>query len=113
MRPLEVLLVVADLVAFLLLVVPLPGRAGWLRHGALIVLPVLGVQLLVEGPLAAGPGVRAGRAVRPDLAAADQQAGGQARRTKVDQANCRGPGRRAGDPRPGRRYPAADDPRRP
>ncbi len=50
MRPLEILLVVADLVAFLLLVVPLPGRARWLRHAALIPLPAMGAQLLVEGP---------------------------------------------------------------
>jgi hypothetical protein len=50
MRPLEILLVVADLVAFLLLVVPLPGRARWLRHAAPIALPVMGAQLLVEGP---------------------------------------------------------------
>jgi hypothetical protein len=42
MRPLEILLVVADLVAFLLLVAPLPGRARWLRHLALIPLPVTG-----------------------------------------------------------------------
>jgi predicted dienelactone hydrolase len=50
MRPLEILLVAADLVVFLLLVVPLPGRAGWLRRAATITLPALGVQLLVDGP---------------------------------------------------------------
>src|SRR6266545_5533111 len=50
MRPLEILLLVADLVAFLLLVVPLRGRARWLRHAAPVVLPVMGAQLLVEGP---------------------------------------------------------------
>jgi predicted dienelactone hydrolase len=50
MRPLETLLLVADLVAFLLLVVPLPGRARWLRHAAPIALPVMGAQLLAEGP---------------------------------------------------------------
>jgi hypothetical protein len=50
MRPLELLLLVADLVAFWLLVIPWPGRAGWLRYAAPIALPVMGVQLLVEGP---------------------------------------------------------------
>jgi predicted dienelactone hydrolase len=50
MRPLEILLVVADLVAFVALVVPLRGRARWLRHSALLPLPVTGAQLLVEGP---------------------------------------------------------------
>jgi predicted dienelactone hydrolase len=50
MRPLEVLLAVANLVAFSLLVVPLPGRARWLRHAAPLALPAMGAQLLVEGP---------------------------------------------------------------
>jgi Platelet-activating factor acetylhydrolase, isoform II len=50
MRPLEILLLVADLVAFLLLVVPLPGRTRWLRHAAPVALPAVGAQVLVEGP---------------------------------------------------------------
>jgi predicted dienelactone hydrolase len=50
MRPLEILLLVADLVAFLLSAVPLPGRARWLRHAAPTALPVMAAQLLVEGP---------------------------------------------------------------
>jgi predicted dienelactone hydrolase len=50
MRPLEMLLVAADLVAFLLVMVPLPGRARWLRHAAPIALLAMGAQLLVEGP---------------------------------------------------------------
>jgi len=50
MRPLEILLVVANLVAFVLLVVPVRGRARWLRHFAFLPLPVMGAQLLVEGP---------------------------------------------------------------
>jgi hypothetical protein len=49
-RPLEVLLLVADLVAFLLLVVPLPGGAGWMVRAAPLALPAMGAQLLVEGP---------------------------------------------------------------
>jgi predicted dienelactone hydrolase len=50
MRALEILLLVADLVAFLLSAVPLPGRARWLRHAAPTALPVMAAQLLVEGP---------------------------------------------------------------
>lgn len=50
MRRLEMLLVVADLVAFVVLVVPLRGRGRWLRYAALAPLLVTGVQLLVEGP---------------------------------------------------------------
>ena len=50
MRPFETLLLGADLVAFLLLVGRLPNRAGWLRHAALIPLPIGSAQLLVEGP---------------------------------------------------------------
>jgi hypothetical protein len=50
MRALEVLLVVADLVAFLVLVLPLPGGASWLRQAAPVALLAMGAQLLVEGP---------------------------------------------------------------
>jgi predicted dienelactone hydrolase len=50
MRRLEILLVVADLVAFVVLVVPLRGRGRWLRYATLLPLLVTGVQLLVEGP---------------------------------------------------------------
>jgi hypothetical protein len=51
MRTLEILLVGADLVAFLLLlVVPLPGGARWLRHAAPIGLLAMGAQVLTEGP---------------------------------------------------------------
>lgn len=50
MRPLEVLLLVANLVALIVLVVPLRGRARWARYFALLPLLVTGVQLLVEGP---------------------------------------------------------------
>lgn len=50
MRPLEALLLVADLMSFLLLVVPLPARARRMRHLAPVALPAMGAQLLVEGP---------------------------------------------------------------
>jgi predicted dienelactone hydrolase len=49
MRPFEALLLVAELSALVLLVVRLPARAARLRHLALLPLPVLAVQLLVEG----------------------------------------------------------------
>jgi hypothetical protein len=50
MRPLQIVLLAADLGAFLLLVAPLPSGAPWLRHAALIALPAIGAQVLVEGP---------------------------------------------------------------
>jgi hypothetical protein len=50
MRPLEILLAVANLLALTVLVVPLRGRARWARQAALLPLLVTGVQLLVEGP---------------------------------------------------------------
>jgi predicted dienelactone hydrolase len=49
MRPLEVLLIVADLVAFLALVIPLWGSAHWLRFLALVPLPAMAAQLFIEG----------------------------------------------------------------
>jgi hypothetical protein len=48
-RPLEILLVVANLAALTVLVVPLRGGARWARRGALLPLLVAVVQLLVEG----------------------------------------------------------------
>ncbi len=50
MRPLEILLAVANLVALIVLAVPVRGRARWARQSALLPLLVMGVQLLVEGP---------------------------------------------------------------
>lgn len=51
MRPFEILLVAADLLAFIALVVPLPDRAGWLRCTLPMALlcMVAGIQLLIEG----------------------------------------------------------------
>ena len=49
MRPLEVVLIVANMAALLSLVIPLRGRARWMRHSGLIVLPAAGAQLLMEG----------------------------------------------------------------
>jgi len=51
MRPLEIVLVAASLLAFCALVVPLPGWARWLRRlAAPSALLVAGAQPLVEGP---------------------------------------------------------------
>jgi predicted dienelactone hydrolase len=50
MRLLEILLVVANLVALIVLAVPLRGRARWAPYFALLPLLVAGVQVLVEGP---------------------------------------------------------------
>jgi predicted dienelactone hydrolase len=49
MRSLEIVLLAANLVAFVVLVVPLRGRVRWMRHLALLPLPAAGVQVLVEG----------------------------------------------------------------
>jgi Platelet-activating factor acetylhydrolase, isoform II len=50
MRPIEILLSLANLLAFFVLVVPLPVGLRWMRHFALVPLPITGAQLLVEGP---------------------------------------------------------------
>src|SRR5215212_4227690 len=51
MRPLEILLSLANLLAFLVLAVPrLPRAVPWVRHLAPIALPIAGAQVLVEGP---------------------------------------------------------------
>src|SRR5215216_1448401 len=50
MRPLEILLLVANLLAFLVIAVPLPRAVPWMRHLAPIALAIAGAQVLVEGP---------------------------------------------------------------
>src|SRR5918995_2430606 len=50
MRPIEILLSVANLLAFLVLAVPRLRAVPWLRHLAPIALPIAGAQVLVEGP---------------------------------------------------------------
>jgi hypothetical protein len=50
MRPLETLLLVANLLAFYVLAVPLPRAVPWMRHLAPIALPIAVVQMLAEGP---------------------------------------------------------------
>src|SRR5215211_3045072 len=50
MRPLETLLSVANLLAFLVLAVPLPRVVPWMRHLAPIALAIAVAQVLVEGP---------------------------------------------------------------
>jgi hypothetical protein len=49
-RPLETVLIVANVGAFVVLVAPLRGRARWLRYTAVIPLLVIGTHLLAEGP---------------------------------------------------------------
>src|ERR687898_2092518 len=50
MRPLETLLSLANLLAFLVLAVPLPRAVPWMRHLAPIALAIAVAQVLVEGP---------------------------------------------------------------
>ncbi len=50
MRPLEGLLLLADLLAFAVFAVPLPRAPRWTRHLAPIPLLAAGTQVLVEGP---------------------------------------------------------------
>lgn len=50
MRPIEILLSLANLLAFLVLAVPRLRAVRWLRHLAPIALPIAGAQVLVEGP---------------------------------------------------------------
>ena len=50
MRPLETLLSLANLLAFLVLAVPRLRAVPWLRHLAPIAPVIAGAQVLVEGP---------------------------------------------------------------
>src|SRR5215216_4617773 len=50
MRPLETLLLVANLLTFFVFAVPLPRAVRWLRHLAPIALAIAVAQVLVEGP---------------------------------------------------------------
>ena len=50
MRPFETLLLFANLLAFFVSIISLPGAARWMRHLAPFALLIAGVQALVEGP---------------------------------------------------------------
>jgi hypothetical protein len=50
MRPFETLLLFANLLAFFVIVISLPGAVRWMRHLAPVALLIAGVQALVEGP---------------------------------------------------------------
>ena len=50
MRPVEILLSLANLAAFLTLIVPLPRELCWMHYLAAITLLIAGIQALVEGP---------------------------------------------------------------
>ncbi|MEO8609241.1 MAG: carboxylic ester hydrolase [Chloroflexota bacterium] len=49
MRPIEVVLSVANLLAFLSLILPLPANLNWLRYAAPITLVIAVTQIVVEG----------------------------------------------------------------
>jgi hypothetical protein len=50
MRPIETVLLLANLLAFIVLAVPLPRAVSWMRHSAPITLAIAIAQVLVEGP---------------------------------------------------------------
>ena len=50
MRPIESILLLANLLTFIALAVPLPRAVSWMRHFAPITLLIAFAQLLVEGP---------------------------------------------------------------
>jgi hypothetical protein len=50
MRPIEIMLLLANLLTFIALEVPLPGALSWMRHFAPITLVIAFAQLLMEGP---------------------------------------------------------------
>ena len=50
MRPIESVLLLANLLAFFVLAVRLPRAVRWVRHLAPIALPIAGAQVLLEGP---------------------------------------------------------------
>ena len=50
MRPIETLSLLANLLAFLVLAVPPPRALRWMRHAALVALPLASAQMLIEGP---------------------------------------------------------------
>lgn len=49
MRPFEIALLTVEVIAFVVVVLPLPGAVGWLRHAVFLPLPAAGVQVLVKG----------------------------------------------------------------
>lgn len=50
MRPVEIMLLLANLLTFIVLAVPIPSAVSWMRHLAPITLMIAFAQLLVEGP---------------------------------------------------------------
>ena len=50
MRPVETLVLLANLLAFTGLVAPLPRAIGWMRHTAAVGLLVAGAQIVAKGP---------------------------------------------------------------
>ena len=50
MRPLEVVLLLADLFAYVSVLLPKPRAPRWLRYPAFAALPIAGAQAVIEGP---------------------------------------------------------------
>lgn len=50
MRPIEIILLLANLLTFIALAIRLPRAVSWMRHCAPITLLITFTQLLVEGP---------------------------------------------------------------
>ena len=50
MRPIEIMLLLTNLLTFIALAIPLPSAVSWMRHLAPITLLIAFAQLLVEGP---------------------------------------------------------------
>jgi hypothetical protein len=78
MRPLELSLVLINLLTLGVFAVPQLHAVRWTGYVVLIAVLIAIVQIIVEGPpaLADGPGLRADGAVLPGLAVATHHAGG-------------------------------------
>ena len=96
MRPLETLLSLTNLLAFLVLAVPLPRVVPWMRHLAPIALAIAVAQVLMEGPRwqMVPAYALAGLFFVIWLRRYVTPAGGPAR--EADQQVCHRPGHRAG-----------------
>ena len=89
MRPIEILLSIANLLAFLVLAIRLPCTGRWMRHVAPIALLVAALQVLLEGPRwQMIPAYVLAGAVVPGLGAAQHFPDGWARRTPANPLAC-------------------------
>ena len=81
MRPIEMLLLLADLLTFSILATPRLRAVRWTGYAALITLLIAVAHVLVEGPR-----VHADRAVYSGVAAVHHRTCGRPRRTETDQS---------------------------